>query len=137
MKLPAIFAFCIFISSTGLSQSKIETTDTSDWERSFTRTEAIAQFPGGDSAWAKFISSNLRYPKVAKKKSIEGIVKMQFVVNRDGSIRDIEVISGPEELRPEAERLIKTSPDWQPALQGGRTVKYRVEQSITFKLSAK
>lgn len=135
MRLLVTFTLCLTLLN-GFSQSKNAATDTADWDRLLSPTEAIAQFPEGDSAWKKFVNDNLHYPKAAKKKAIQGIVILEFMVNRDGTVNDVEVISGPEELRKESLRIVKKSPKWTPAIQGGRYVNSYVKQSITFTIPA-
>lgn len=132
MKPLSIFTFCILMALSGFSQEKKETHEM--WDKTFTKAEVMPQFPGGDSAWAKFIVDSLRYPKTAMDKKIEGIVWVQFIVDPEGNLADIESFSGPRELREEAERILKISPKWLPAKQNGYVVKCYQKQAVTFKL---
>ena len=61
---------------------------------------------------------------------------MQFIVDKEGAVSDVEAISGPNELRAEAIRVIKKSGKWEPAVQNGRKVKSYKKQPITFRLEA-
>ena len=61
---------------------------------------------------------------------------VQFIVDKAGTVSDVEAISGPQELRDEAVRVIKKSGKWTPAVQNGRQVKSYKKQPITFKLEA-
>ena len=54
---------------------------------------------------------------------IQGAVVVQFIVDKGGMVSDVEAISGPQELRDEAVRVIKKSGKWTPAVQNGRQVK--------------
>ena len=78
----------------------------------------------------RYISNNLKYPAEAAKKKIEGRVFLQFVVEKDGSLTDIKLLTnlgyGCDE---EAMRLIKNMPKWTPGRQNG--VKKRTRRSIT------
>jgi protein TonB len=94
----------------------------------------MPQFPGGDSAWSRFLADSLRYPKIALNDRIEGTVMVQFIVQPDGTLTDIEAFSGPRELREEAERLMKISPKWIPAKQNKSIVKCYQKQAVKFKL---
>jgi TonB family protein len=102
----------------------------------FTAVEQQAEFPGGPRALKVFLKENLRYPSAAQKANAGGKVYVQFVVNRDGSIQDVQILKslgfGCDE---EAMRLIKAVPRWTPGKQSGRPVRSRFTQPITFVLS--
>lgn len=98
--------------------------------------EVTAQFPGGgDSAMMNFITQNMKYPKYAKDNYIQGRVTAQFVVNKDGSISDINIIKSPDEsLSQEAKRIISIMPKWTPAKTNGVTVRSLITIPIMFRL---
>lgn len=79
--------------------------------------EYMPEFPGGMKELMKFIQENIRYPKSAAKKGIEGRVICQFTIKKDGSIdhKSIIVIRGlHKSLDKEAVRIIKKMPKWTP-----------------------
>lgn len=89
--------------------------------------ERQPQFPGEHSFAAedKWIKQNLKYPADAKKKGLQGSVRVKYTVMADGSIENIVV----KETKPnipsfekEAVRLIKTMPKWIPAKFNGKNV---------------
>ena len=98
------------------------------------RVPITAQFPGGLEAWRQFLQKNLVYLKTAVDKNIHGTVMVQFIVCSDGSLCNIEAISGPDELRESAVEVLKRSPNWIPALDNGRNVKDYRKQPIVFRL---
>jgi protein TonB len=98
------------------------------------RMPIIAEFPGGMEAWRQFLQNNLVYPKTAADKNIQGTVMVQFIVSHDGTVSNIEAISGPAELRESAIEVVKKSPNWIPALDNGRNVKDYKKQPIVFQL---
>jgi protein TonB len=100
----------------------------------FALVEKESTFPGGREGWINFLTQNLVYPAKAQKRGIQGTVIVQFIVNPDGSLTDIEAISGPEELRGAAVKAMKKSPKWIPAEQSGRKVKSYKKQPIAFRL---
>jgi protein TonB len=102
----------------------------------FIPIEKEAEFPGGMLAWGRFLNRNLRVPDQAVSLDVNGTVVVQFVVDVDGSVSDVTVLSGPEEggLREEAVRVIKKSGKWVPALQNGRYVKAYRRQPVIFKV---
>ena len=98
-----------------------KTTNTEDNENEYIEQTVIhyqptyPEFPGGMSELMKFIQKNMRYPKIAIKKGIEGRVICQFTVTKDGSIENIIVVRGlHKSLDKEAIRIIKKMPKWKP-----------------------
>jgi protein TonB len=105
-----------------------------DWDKTFTKVEIESEYPGGAAAWMRYLNRNLRYPQEAIDNEIQGTVIVQFIVDKEGKVSDVEAISGPEELRAEAVRVIKKSGKWTPAVQNGRQVKSYKKQPIVFRL---
>ena len=63
-------------------------------------------------------------------------VVVEFVVDQDGNLSNVQAISGPEELRREAVRVIKKSGKWNPAIQNGRPVKSYKKQPIIVQIQS-
>jgi periplasmic protein TonB len=104
-------------------------------DKVFTKVDIPAEFPGGVQGWTEYLQKNLRYPNKAFKKGIQGVVKVQFVVDREGNILEVVALNDPGGgLAEESVRIIKNGPKWKPAEQNGRRVIYRHIQAITFKL---
>ena len=81
------------------------------------KTEIPAMYPGGDMAFARYVKANTRYPEEAQSKLIaQGTVVVKFIVDSLGKSHDISAVSGPEELRAEAVRLIKNVSAWVPGI---------------------
>lgn len=92
-------------------------------------------FVGGNEALYKWLAFNIRYPEKAAINNVQGVVDVQFVVEKDGSIGDAEVVTGKDEdLDAEALRVIKAMPKWNPATFGGCPVRCRYSLPISFKL---
>jgi TonB family protein len=110
-----------------------------DLDKTYTKVkiEIDATFPGGDSAFSKFLSHNLKYPDDAINNEIHGTVIVQFVVDTAGNISDIKAISGPKKggLREESVRVITLSGKWIPATQNGQKVQSYKTEPIQFKMS--
>lgn len=100
------------------------------------KVEIESEYPGGLSAWQRFLNRNLRYPQEAIDNEIQGAVVIQFIVDKEGNVSDVEAVSGPPELRAEAVRVIKKSGKWTPAVQNGRKVKSYKKQPIGFRINA-
>lgn len=110
--------------------------DDEDWDKTFTKVEIESEYPGGAAAWQRYLNRNLRYPQEAIDNEIQGPVVVQFIVDKEGNVSDVEAISGPQELRAEAVRVIKKSGKWTPAVQNGRQVKSYKKQPIVFRLES-
>jgi protein TonB len=101
----------------------------------FVIVEKMPEFPGGMQEAIKYISGNLRYPMIAQENGIQGRVSCSFVVNRDGSIVDVEIVRGVDpSLDKEALRVIASMPKWSPGEQRGKPVRVRYTLPVTFRL---
>ena len=101
----------------------------------FMVVEEQPSFPGGMEEWNKFLLTNLQYPEQAKSKGVEGRVFLTFVVQKDGELKDLQLIRGiGGGCDEEALRVLMESPNWEPGKQRGREVATRMQVAITFKL---
>ena len=97
--------------------------------------EELAVYPGGMGELMKFLSRNIKYPKEAQDKGIQGRVVLQFVVNKDGSICDSKVVKAVDpQLDAEALRVINAMPNWTPGKQKGEPVRTRFTLPVHFRL---
>jgi len=110
--------------------------DATDYDQTFTKVEIESSYPGGAAAWTRYLIKTIRYPPEAQDNEIQGTVVVQFIVDKAGQVSDVEAISGPNELKDEAVRVIKKSGKWTPAVQNGRQVKSYKKQPIQFRLEA-
>ena len=107
-----------------------------DDDRIYDVVEQNAQFPGGDAECMKWLAENLKYPSICQEQGVQGRVVVKFVVNRDGSIVDVEIVRSPDpNLSKEAERVVKMMPKWQPARQGNKAVRSRFNLPVMFRLN--
>lgn len=101
----------------------------------YTNVEVLPEFPGGHSAFTKFISSNLKYPKEAKDNKIEGRVIVNFIIERDGALSNIKILRGiGYGCDEEASRVMNLSPKWNPGKQNGKDVRVSYSIPIFFSL---
>jgi len=124
------------VSDEGKGVIEAPKKDETDYDKTFTKVEIESEYPGGASAWQRYLNKNLRYPQDAIDNEIQGTVIVQFIVDKAGVVSDDEAIAGPNELRDEAVRVIKKSGQWTPAVQNGRQVKSYKKQPIVFRLEA-
>ena len=104
----------------------------------FVVVENQPEFPGGVQALMKFLGDNIKYPVEAQKSGTQGRVITSFVINKDGSITDIEIERGVDPLLDaEAIRVIEMMPKWKPGTQRGQNVNVRFTMPVVFRLSLK
>jgi periplasmic protein TonB len=96
--------------------------------------EIEASYPGGMEAWKRFLLKNFRCPEQAITEETGGTVIVEFVVDKEGNVSNVQAISGPEKLRQEAVRVIKKSGKWDVAIQNGRKVNSYKKQPIVVQL---
>ena len=101
----------------------------------FTVVEQMPMFPGGDAALMGYLRDNMHYPTVAAENGVQGRVVVGFVVERDGSITDVNVLRSVDpSLDREAMRVVKGMPKWTPGKQNGSAVRVKYQVPVTFRL---
>ena len=101
----------------------------------FTVVEQMPLFPGGDAALMAYLRDNIHYPTVAAENGVQGRVVVGFVVERDGSITDVNVLRSVDpSLDREAMRVVKGMPRWTPGKQNGSAVRVKYQVPVTFRL---
>lgn len=134
----ALMASVLMLSSSvNLMATTPENNPTEDkQERVFDVVEVMPQYPGGIPQMMKFIISNIKYPKDAIKKGMQGAVVVQFVVEPDGSVSNVHVVRSVfPSLDTEAVRMVKAMPKWSPGMQNGKPVRVRFNVPIRFSLN--
>jgi protein TonB len=97
--------------------------------------EVEPTFPGGEGAMMSWIQEHIEYPQLAVEMGEQGIVYVQFVVNKDGSIEQVKIMRGVSDaLDDEAKRVVKRMPKWTPGEQAGKKVRVRYTLPIHFRL---
>ncbi len=101
----------------------------------FTVVEEMPEFPGGQGELLKYLGKSIKYPVIAQENGIQGRVVCAFVINRDGSIVDAEVLRGVDpSLDKEALRVINSMPKWKPGKQRGKPVRVKYTVPVVFRL---
>ncbi len=123
---------------------KVEFTtyDTLTGEKIKTETSTIefpdidASFPGGTAEMMKYLQSSIVYPLEAIENNIQGKVYINFVVEKDGTINEVEVAHGVSpELDAEAIRVISEMPTWKPGTADGKPVRTKCRVPVVFTLN--
>ena len=98
--------------------------------------EEMPEFPNGIEGLMDYVAQNVKYPESAKENNLQGRVIVKFVIEKDGSVSNVEVGRGwGNELDDEAVRVVKAMPNWKPGKQDGKPVRVSFMLPINFKLS--
>ena len=126
----SVMAILLMANTTVTAQNKKAASD-----KVYEKVEVMPEFPGGDQAMMDFVAKNVQYPKEAMEKEISGRVLVGFIVEKDGSISETEVVKGiGGGCDEEAVRVVKAMPKWKPGKQDGKPVRVHFILPLTFKL---
>jgi len=95
--------------------------------------DEFPKFPGGDEARIKFLQANVKYPKVASYNGIKGVVYINFIIEKDGSMSNIKLLMGiGGGCDEEALRVARLMPKWTPGKRKGQAVRVYINMPIKF-----
>jgi protein TonB len=94
------------------------------------KAEVMPEFPGGMEAFKKFMLRHLRQPELSEGEKV--VVKVQFVVDADGSIKNTNILQTGGVLDTEVIRVVGKMPKWKPGVQNGRYVAVYFTLPVTF-----
>ena len=101
----------------------------------FDQAETMPEFPGGVGKLMEYVAMNVRYPKEAEDKCLQGRVIATFIVEKDGSITSAKIVRSIDPaLDAEALRVINGMPNWKPGTQKGEPVRVKYTIPISFRL---
>ena len=104
-------------------------------EEAFDVVEEMPEFPGGPKALMDYLMTNVKYPKTAFDADIQGRVIAQFVVDKEGTVRDAHIVKSVDPaLDAEALRVINNMPKWRPGRQNGKVVNVKYTIPVSFSL---
>ncbi len=99
------------------------------------KDEKESEYPGGTKGWYHYLMKNLKYPDRAVSGNIQGMVRVSFIVDKDGNVIDPTIARSVEySVDEEALRIVKESGKWEPAFQNGHNVKSYKIQPLNFRL---
>ena len=126
----SVLAILFTVNTTAMAQNKKASNG-----KVFEKAEIMPEFPGGEQAMINFVATKVTYPKEAMEKEISGRVLVGFIVEKDGSITETEVVKGiGGGCDEEAVRVVKAMPKWKPGKQKGKPVRVHFMLPIIFKL---
>ena len=134
-KIETEIDFAEFDMNQAIEVAPVQTEEVFE-EDIFIVVEEKASFMGGDEGtFRNWVQQRVKYPAIAQENGIQGRVSCSFVVNKDGSIVDAEVIRGVDpSLDKEALRVINSMPKWSPGKQRGKPVRVKYTVPVTFRL---
>lgn len=101
----------------------------------YTEVDEQPEFQGGVDKLMSFLARNIKYPKEAMRKGIQGRVITNFIVNKDGTISNIVVKEGVnKQLDAEAIRVLSKMPKWKPGKNNGEIVRVNFTLPVTFRV---
>ncbi len=102
----------------------------------FTSVGQVPGFPGGLTAFAQFLSKNIRYPVEARLQKVQGRVIVSFIVETDGTLSNFRIVRDiGDGAGEEAVRVLALSPKWVPGMQNGHKVRVAYAVPISFTLA--
>lgn len=102
---------------------------------SFRVVEDLPQFPGGATELMKWLTRNLKYPRAVQESKQQGRVVAEFIVNKDGSVTDVKIISSFNSLcNQEVLRVLRMMPRWTAGIMNGEPCRTKVCIPVVFRL---
>ena len=102
----------------------------------FIYAEFMPTFQGKDGSYFRnYVAENVSFPNDAREYGISGTVYVTFIIDKDGSVTNVEIKRGVHPVIDQAVlEVIKNSPKWDPGINNGRYVRVRYTIAIAFKL---
>lgn len=112
-----------------------EPTFVDDRDDIFVPVEDMPKFPGGEEALYNFLGKHMKYPRIAQETGIQGIVYIQFIIDKEGNVTEVTTAKGRNVyLDKEAERVVSLLPKWSPGKQRGNAVPVGIRIPVRFTL---
>ena len=125
-----ILISCLAVSTITIAQER-----TKDQINTSVVYDRDAGFTGGQEAMDLFISENLIYPKESIENEEQAIIAVMFTIEKDGTMTGAKAGQNLFPLlEKEALRLVKSMPQWEPAIMNGSPVKQELYMPIDFNL---
>ena len=82
------------------------------------------------------VRNNFLYPEIAQEQNIQGRVLVQFIIDKEGKVKNLSIVKGAaESLDREVYRIFHIMPDWKPAKLNGEPIDVYITYPIVFKLN--
>ncbi len=119
-----------------VEEVKPQTMETKEEEpEGFKVVEVLPEFPGGATAFMKWLTSNLKYPRSAQNAKIKGRVVVSFIVDKDGTTKNLRLEKSTDKiLGAEVIKTMNKMPKWKPGTQNGKPCKAMIAVPINFEI---
>ena len=95
--------------------------------------DEMPEFPGGIQALIQYLTNTVKYPEESESKGEQGRVICTFVVEADGKVSNTMIAKGvTPALDKEAERVVRSMPNWTPGKLNGQNVRVKYTLPVTF-----
>lgn len=138
--------FAEFDENTEVIQQVDVVEETIEDDQPFLIAETMPLFPmqeGGNPGYGDlntfraWVQKNIKYPAEAFKNGEQGRVVLSFVVEKDGSVSNIQILQTPgKAFSEETRRVVAASPKWKPGEQRGEKVRVRYTLPVDFRITA-
>ena len=131
------FATLLFSSYTGNTKEASAQDYVVEEEQQFVTVEQMPSFKGGDiMTFRNWAMSKVKYPMITQENGIQGRVLVSFVIEKDGTLGQIKVLSSPDQmLSEEAIRVLEMSPKWKPGMSKNQPVRVQFTMPFDFRLT--
>ena len=135
-KIETEFDFTEFSDDIEIVQNIEVVEEAAEDDAPFIIAEEMPKFQGGDlMKFRSWVQGKLKYPVIAQENGISGKVTLTFVIERDGSLTNIQVMQSPDRsLADEAVRVLQSSPKWTPGKQRNSPVRVRYTLPVEFRI---
>lgn len=135
-KIETEFDFSEFSEDVEIVQQIEVVEEAAEDDAPFIIAEEMPKFQGGDlMKFRSWVQGKLKYPQIAQENGISGKVTLTFVIERDGSLTNIQVMQSPDRsLADEAVRVLQSSPKWTPGKQRNSPVRVRYTLPVEFRI---
>lgn len=90
---------------------------------------------GGIQDFRKYVAQHLKYPPISAENGVQGQVIVQFTINSNGKAGDVVIVSSPDAaLGKEAQKVVSSSPKWEPGIFEGKPGKFSFTIPVIFVL---
>lgn len=138
--------FAEFDENTEVIQQVDVVEETIEDDQPFLIAETMPLFPmqeGGNPGYGDlntfraWVQKNIKYPAEAFRNGEQGRVVLSFVVEKDGSVSNIQILQTPgKAFSEETRRVVAASPKWKPGEQRGEKVRVRYTLPVDFRITA-
>ena len=135
-KIGVISVLCTLLVVIFACTEDVNTKNLESGGEVFEVVEQQPEFKGGMEAFYHYLGNEIKYPLQARRMGIEGKVQVQFVVEKDGAISNVQAIEGiGAGCDKEAVRVVENADPFTPGKQLGMPVRVQMVLPVTFKLN--